>query len=168
MIDSVSASATPATIAESATKTTIADCVLLVEDNADDVFVFQRLLRGASPATTLEVVTDGESALRWLAERVNAFAAGLQGAPRAIFLDLHLPGVPGAEVLRWIRGKPAFDRTLLVVCSSSSELEDIAASRRDGADLFFTKYPASPELAAMLRLGDPRKLRDSVKVTPSP
>jgi CheY-like chemotaxis protein len=140
----------------------LADRVLLVEDCEDDIFQFQRLLRRASVDTALDVVTDGESAVRWLTERLAAHANGSVSLPRALFLDLRLPGMRGADVLRWIREQTPLDRALVVVWSSSVELRDIAEADRLGADLYVNKFPAVEQFAALMRVTDPRSLRPEV------
>jgi CheY-like chemotaxis protein len=161
MIETLTAMPAPAVAAP---PPPVRDCVLLVEDNPDDVFIFQRMLRSTCPATALEVVTDGESAVRWLTEAGREGAPGRSaGVPRAIFLDLQLPGLPGHDVLRWIRSRAEFAATPVVICSASSALTDIATSRRLGADLYFTKYPPPAEFRALMRVPDLAALRTAEK-----
>ena len=136
----------------------LADRVLLVEDCEDDVFQFQRLMRRASADTALDVVTDGETAVMWLQERLGAHANGQVSLPRALFLDLKLPGMAGSEVLQWIRHQSALDRALVVMWSSSHELRDIADADRLGADLYVNKFPTLEQFTALLRVSDPRSL----------
>jgi len=140
----------------------LADRVLLVEDSEDDIFQFQRLLRRASTDTALDIATDGESAVKWLDERLAEHASGKAALPRALFLDLRLPGMRGSEVLKWIRRQHPLDRALVVVWSSSIELRDIAEADRLGADLYVNKFPNAEQFTALMRVTDPRSLRPEV------
>lgn len=128
----------------------LADRVLLVEDNEDDVFLFRRLLSQAQVTAGVDITTDGETAVRWLAEKIAESQCGRPTLPRAIFLDLKLPGMLGLEVLRWLRAQPELDRTLVAICTSSSAQCDRADAEELGAPLYFQKYPSADRLAAVL------------------
>ena len=67
--------------------------------------------------------------------------------PDIVFLDLNLPGVPGAEVLRTLKGDPATARVPVIVVTATGEEERERVTRL-GADGYFTK-PFSP--LALLR-----------------
>ena len=136
----------------------LADRILLIEDSEDDVFLFRRLLSKAGVGAALDVVTDGEIAIRWLSEKIAEAEHGEPTLPRAMFIDLKLPGVLGTEVLRWARAQPALDRTLAAICSSSGEDRDIAEAERLGAHVYLTTYPQPNRLAALLAVADPRAL----------
>lgn len=140
----------------------LADRVLLVEDCEEDIFQFQRLLRRSSTNTALDIVTDGESAVTWLTERLAEHERGKIALPRGLFVDLRLPGIRGSEVLQWIRRQPPLNRALVVVWSSSIELRDIAEADRLGADLYVNKFPTLEQFTALLRVTDPRSLRPEV------
>lgn len=138
--------------------------LLLVEDDEEDIVHFQRLVRRADGALGVDVVTDGDTAIRWLAEKLAEADGDGAVLPRMIFVDLRLPGASGADVLRWIRAQPALDRTVAVVCSSSADARDITEAERSGADLYVTKYPDESEFAALLKVTDPRSLRMELRL----
>lgn len=136
----------------------LADRILLVEDNEDDVFLFRRLLGKTRLSMALDIVGDGETAIQWLSEILADLDCGRPVLPRAVFLDLKLPGVFGSEVLRWIRAQSAFDRTLVAVCSSSEEPRDVEEAERLKANVYVKKYPTLERMAALLTAPDPRTL----------
>ncbi len=130
----------------------LAGRILLVEDNEDDVVLFQRLLRRASANAGLDVITEGETAIHWLADKITESNASAAALPRVIFLDLRLPGIAGSDVLRWIRRQPALQSVFVVICTSSTDARDVAEAERLGANVFVTKFPRVDELAAMLKI----------------
>lgn len=130
----------------------LASRILLVEDNEDDVVLFQRLLRRAGANAGLDVITEGETAIHWLAEKITESNSTAAALPRVIFLDLRLPGIAGSDVLRWIRRQPALNGVFVVVCTSSSDARDVAEAERLGANIFVTKFPRVDELASMLKV----------------
>ena len=150
-------------------KPQFADRLLLIEDDENDVFQFQRMLRRVDAKLGLDVVTDGEAAIHWLSEKIAELHHGQQTLPRAIFVDLRLPGLRGSEVLRWIREQAVLDPVLVVVCSGSADLRDIAEAERLRADLYLTKFPPQEQFAALLKVHDPRLLRvESVRAAVLP
>jgi DNA-binding response OmpR family regulator len=136
-----------------------ADRLLLVEDNEDDVFQFRRLVNRTMPRLALDVVLDGETAIQWLSEKIGESAGATSAVPRAIFLDLRLPGISGVEVLKWVRQQRALDSTLVAMFSWSGDLRDIAQADRSRADVYLTKYPPADQFAMLLKVRDPRAIR---------
>jgi len=121
--------------------------VVLVDDNADDLFVLrQRLLRGGvdHPIVTCE---DGEEAMAHLKRIVGKPAE----CPVVIFLDLRMPRCGGFEVLKWVRAQPAFDGVPVIIVSTSALLEDSARALQLGAAQFLSKYPAPETLAEIVK-----------------
>jgi CheY-like chemotaxis protein len=74
--------------------------------------------------------------------------------PCLVLLDLHLPGIPGLDVLAWIRAQPALTTLVVIVFSSSQDPRDLARAYRLRANSFVSK-PAElhqrVELARMLK-----------------
>jgi two-component system, chemotaxis family, response regulator Rcp1 len=136
----------------------LADRVLLVEDSEEDIVLFRRLLVRADVRVALDVAMDGETAIRWLSEKLAEVGCGRPVLPRAIFLDLKLPGASGSEVLRWIRAQPELERTLVAICSASTAERDLAEAESLGAHVYITKFPGPERLAAILAFSDPREL----------
>jgi CheY-like chemotaxis protein len=118
--------------------------VLLVEDNKDDVFFFQRAMKRAELLHPLFVVTSGRQAIEYL-EGSGPYSDRAQyPIPLLIVLDLKLPQVNGLEVLEWLRTQPAY-RSIIVIVFTSSQLEsDIRRAYQLGANSFIVK-PSSAE-----------------------
>lgn len=102
--------------------------ILLVEDSLDDELLTRRALRKGGIRGRVVVARDGAAALDFL--------FGEEELPRFVLLDLKLPKVDGAEVLRRIR---ADERTegLIVVVMVSRDGEGYPGEER--ADLCIDK-----------------------------
>lgn len=121
--------------------------ILLVEDNEDDVFIFERVYQRTRLPHPVRVVSTGQAALDYL-RGAGAFA-DREGNPTPflVLLDLKLPSKSGLEVLQAIRSSPDFDRICVVVLTSSAELRDVARARELGAHAFLVKPPSAKMLA---------------------
>jgi CheY-like chemotaxis protein len=116
-----------------------------VEDNAADI----ELLRFALDRQgdyELQVLEDGEEALRFIAEH----RAGIHAPdPCVILLDVHLPRYDGLEILDALKQAPALLHIQVVVLSSSASPEAQAEIHNKGA-----LYRAKPvTLKHFLELG---------------
>jgi CheY-like chemotaxis protein len=126
--------------------------VLLIEDNADDVFLMRRALKKSGLPWSMQVVTDGQEAMNFLAG-VGKYADRAQfPLPSLVFLDLKLPYVPGFEVLAWIQGRPELSRIPVLVLTSSPEERDQRKAHDLGAQGYFTKPPTEDWLRQVARL----------------
>jgi len=110
--------------------------VLLVEDDADHVFLVRRALADV-PGTevTVEVAGDGEQA----SERLARTWFGPGRRPQLVLLDLKMPRMDGLEVLRRIRADEATAELPVVVLTSSERPEDREAAVAAGATWFVCK-----------------------------
>jgi chemotaxis family two-component system response regulator Rcp1 len=96
--------------------------ILLVEDSPGDVRLLQEGLKQGGVACDLRVFGSGKEAL--------AFALGegeWQNAelPQVIILDLHLPGMDGAEILHCLKSHERTRSIPVIMFSSSAEAADI-------------------------------------------
>ena len=95
--------------------------VLLVEDNADDVFLLQEAMKIHCVAATLVVLDDGEKAIQWIKQND---LADQRVSPSAVILDLNLPKRNGAEVLDVLRASDSLNQTPVIIFSSSTSERD--------------------------------------------
>ena len=96
--------------------------VLLVEDSPDDIELTERTLGRSEIPVTLSVVENGEDAIAFL-RREGAFADAEPAD--VVLLDLNLPGMDGAEVLKELKDDPILRRVPVVMLTTSSEEEDV-------------------------------------------
>src|SRR5215467_11814013 len=82
--------------------------VLYVEDDDNDVLLMRRAWAWVAVENPLQVVTDGEKALRYLSGDGPYANQVDYPMPCLVLLDLKMPKVTGLDVLRWIRSQPAF------------------------------------------------------------
>lgn len=127
--------------------------MLLVEDNEDDVFLMQRLLRKANITVPVQVVTDGKQAVDYLAGADPYQDRSRYPMPDLMFLDLKLPFLHGFEVLRWIREQPHLKQLRVIVLSSSLEDKDREKAQALGAP--YIVKPPSPEILVRAVAGLP-------------
>jgi CheY-like chemotaxis protein len=118
--------------------------VLLVEDNEDDVLLFQRSWRKAGMPHRLFYAGDGAEAIAFLAgEDALPDPVGF-ARPKLVFLDLKMPRVGGLEVLQWARQRAELNDVCFVVLTSSPEPSDVAGAYAFGANCYLVKG-ISPE-----------------------
>jgi two-component system, response regulator len=111
-------------------------CVLLVEDNPDDVLLILRALK----KNEVIVARDGVEALDYL------FGTGIYAGrdttvmPQLILLDLRLPKIDGLEVLRRVREDERTRLLPVVVLTSSRDDQDLV----EGYGLHANSYVCKP------------------------
>jgi CheY-like chemotaxis protein len=125
-------------------------CILLVEDNQDDIELTQMALEPL-PATHVYIVRDGEAALDFLFRRGD-FASATERRPDLVLLDLHLPKCDGIEVLQEIRANEALASMPVVMLSASGRDEDIAAAYNSGCNTYVQKPVEFAEFQKALSL----------------
>ncbi|MDP2274457.1 MAG: response regulator [Archangium sp.] len=126
--------------------------VLVVDDNAVNRLVAQRLLERS--ACVVEVAVDGKGALEALS----------RAQFDVVLMDVHMPELDGLEVTRRIRAG-GDDRLPIIGVSASAATEDIEGCRQAGMNDFLSKPMTHERLVATLlrnlapRLGQVISLR---------
>ncbi|MEA2518064.1 MAG: hypothetical protein QOF49_144 [Chloroflexota bacterium] len=115
--------------------------ILYAEDDPDDRLLAELAHRESHVPNPLVLVGDGEEALECL-RGTGRHADRTRPRPGIVLLDLNMPGLDGRETLRIIRADPAIRRTPVVILTTSTAEEDIAASYDDGANAYIVKSPA--------------------------
>ena len=113
--------------------------LLLVEDNPDDEELTLRALRRSNVLNEIIVVRDGVEALDFLFGTGTHAGRDIELLPEVVLLDLKLPKLNGADVLRRMRANPRTKLTPVVVLTSSSEDEDVITSYELGANSYVRK-----------------------------
>jgi PAS domain S-box-containing protein len=113
--------------------------VLYVEDEENDAFLMRRAFAQKGLESALQVVGDGRTAIEYLSGAGKFADRKEYPLPSVVLLDLNLPGLPGFEVLKWMRDHPEFARTPVVVFSSSTREDDRLKAQELGASEFVSK-----------------------------
>jgi two-component system chemotaxis response regulator CheY len=106
--------------------------ILIADDTGQAREVLAGLLRGISPALTIQQVRDGTEAL----------AAWAKHKPRLAFLDIDMPGPSGLEVLKTLRQDQP--HAFIVMISGYSSVNNVRESLGAGASGFIVK-PYKPQ-----------------------
>ena len=108
--------------------------IFLVDDDADDRFLFQEAMREIAPEVKLSLA-DGCDMLNQLSKT--------ESHPDMILLDLNMPGLNGFECLDEIKKHPYADIPVLIY-STSANPEQVKKTYNKGATLYMQK-PSSFE-----------------------
>ncbi len=113
--------------------------LLHIEDDPNDVLLFQHACQKACVSCNLHVVADGDEAVAYLSG-TGKFSNRTQfPLPQAIVLDLKMPRLNGIEAMGWIRRDPNLKRMPVVVLSSSNHAVDIQRAYDAGANSYIVK-----------------------------
>jgi two-component system, chemotaxis family, response regulator Rcp1 len=110
--------------------------LLLVEDNGADVRLMRENLKAVDLPTHLDVVGDGDDALRFLRRQAPYLDAT---RPDFILLDLHLPRKDGFAVLAELEKDRGLGTIPVVVCLGSGLDKERLKEYRLPADCLFVK-----------------------------
>ena len=122
--------------------------VLLVEDNPSDVELVREALAVWSSPTRLNVVDDGEKALRYV-RRIAPYADA--PVPELILLDLNLPKKDGLEVLRELKGDARLAQIPIIVLTTSDRENDVKKAYALHANCYLTKPLEIDDFIAKVR-----------------
>ena len=121
--------------------------ILIVEDNAADVYLILRAIRTANVDEQLYCVKDGEQAIQFFD---NADADNAAPYPVIVILDINLPRKNGRDVLRYMRKSRRCCDAFVIVTSSSNSPSDRDDMAKLGANFYFAK---PSEYAEFMKLG---------------
>mgnify|MGYP000382981483 CR=1 FL=1 len=110
--------------------------ILLVEDNAGDEFLVVDAFEQASFPHEIEVVRNGEAALKRL--RSEGEFSG-QPVPDLVLLDLNLPKLDGRDVLRSVKTDKHLADVPILVLTTSSAPQDVETCYALHANAYMTK-----------------------------
>jgi len=113
--------------------------ILLVEDDASQVMLVERVLRKAKLANRLLALRNGEEAIAYLEGRGQYDDRSRYPLPALVLLDVHVPGKSGLEILTWLREQHTLDHIPAVMLSGSAESEDIDRAFELGAASYLVK-----------------------------
>lgn len=108
---------------------------------ADDHFLIRQFVRRSlmdAGLSHIDMVSDGNEAVDVLNKSLTA--ATLYDI---VFLDWNMPQLPGIEVLSFIRNKPQYHNSAVVMFTAESEKASIVKAIKMGATAYILK-PISP------------------------
>ena len=124
--------------------------ILIVEDNADDVFLLTRAFKRIEWDPSFRVVCDGLEAVAYLEGHGDYGDRKTHPIPDLVLLDLNMPRWNGFEVLEWIRKHLPFPHLVVHVLSASSRPSDVRRAYELGANSYVVKPTMMDELVAFV------------------
>jgi len=109
----------------------MAQFVLLVDDNPDDILLAETAISMLGKNIRLGSVFTGEAALELLGQA--------EELPALILLDLKMPGIDGIETLQRVRADGRLRDIPVVIVTSSTLESDQRAAREAGASGYVCK-----------------------------
>lgn len=102
--------------------------MLCIEDNPVNQMLVRELV-AQRPGIELAAADDGRTGIE----------SALRQPPDVILLDLHLPDMPGEEVLRHLRAEPSLQHCRVIAVTASTLPEGVRQAREIGFDDYWTK-----------------------------
>jgi CheY-like chemotaxis protein len=124
--------------------------VLIVEDSPTDIMLIRRAFTKANIGNRLQIVADGDAAVRYLAGEAPYVDRAEFPLPAVMLLDLKLPRRSGLEVLQWVRTQTRLRRLPVVMLTSSNQSQDVNRAYDLGANSYLVKPVEFDDLKDML------------------
>ena len=122
--------------------------ILLVEDSPGDVRLTEEAMIDSRVKNKLNVVMDGEEAMRYLKRDGEYSDVNL---PDLILLDLNLPRKDGREVLKEIKQDPELKKIPVVILTTSRSEQDIIKTYESHANCYISKPVDLEEFLRVVR-----------------
>jgi CheY-like chemotaxis protein len=130
---------------------TLQGTILIVEDDPNDILLLQRAFRKTKLPHPVQIVSDGEAAVAYLAGQGSYADREQYPLPFLMLLDLKLPRKSGFEVLTWLRQQPGLRRLPVIVLTSSNRNPDIDQAYDLGANSYLVKPVSFDDLSSLLQ-----------------
>jgi two-component system response regulator len=124
--------------------------ILHVDDEENDILLMKFAINKAGIVDPIQVAADGQRAIDYLAGNGEFAHRDESPLPYLILLDLKLPQVPGLEVLKWIRQEAGLKIPVVILTSSQSDA-DVVAAYDSGANAYLVKPANTSKLAEMAK-----------------
>jgi CheY-like chemotaxis protein len=142
--------------------------VLWVDDNPDDLLLFQLAWEKAQVTNPVRYTTCRKEAMDYLEGRGKFSDRDAFPLPCVIVIDMCLPDGKASDFLRWIRAHPAFKKLVVIVLSGTANQEEVNEAYRSGANSFLLKSPNPRHLHTTVSLIQSYWLnRNSLPKTPA-
>jgi CheY-like chemotaxis protein len=127
-------------------------CILMADDEANDVYLLQRAFRDAKITNPLLAVQDGQEVIDYLKGAGKFSGRAQYPLPSVLILDLKMPRKSGMDVLAWIRNTDGFRCLPTIVFSSSAHPSDVEKAYTLGANAFVVKPTGIEQRAEFARM----------------
>jgi CheY-like chemotaxis protein len=116
---------------------------LLVDDDIDDIIIFQETLKKVDDKIGFFYVNNGKDAIDLLTNNAP-------NLPSLIFLDINMPKMDGKECLKLLKQDDRLKHIPVLMYTTSSQSADIEDTMMHGAMAFITKPWGVTELKKLL------------------
>lgn len=106
--------------------------IVIVEDNAPDVFLIETFLEDARMECQLHICSDGQKAF----DLIERLQSGKEQPPHCVLLDLNVPMHSSEQILEGFRQSPGCADVPVIVISSSESPKDLARAHAMNAKYF--------------------------------
>jgi CheY-like chemotaxis protein len=113
--------------------------VLHVDDDLNDLTLFQHACRRANVSFTLRALPEAEQAQDYLAGKGIYADRSQYPLPSLLLLDLKMPRLSGGDLLLWLRQHESLKTLPVVVFSSSRQSKDVKQAYENGANSYLVK-----------------------------
>jgi two-component system, response regulator len=127
------------------------DLILMAEDDSDDRLLAQDALKESGLVMELRFVEDGVELLDYLHRRNKYAPPAIAPRPGLIILDLTMPRKDGREALQEIKTNPEFQKTPVLILTTSTAEPDVARVYELGANSFISKPVAFNALVDLMK-----------------
>ena len=127
------------------------EVILYAEDEESDAFFVERAFKKTGVGQRLVIVPSGQEAIDYLAGKGDYADRTRHPLPILVLLDLNMPGVPGLDVLKWIRTTPSVCTLVTIVLTSSNQDVDVHRAYQQGANGYLVKPGDIDSMLPMVR-----------------
>ena len=106
--------------------------LLLIDDDVDDIFLFEEVLGSIDPTIKFISAENGNRALSLLRKELTEL-------PNIIFLDLNMPGMDGKQCLVELKKDKALQHIPVIIYTTSALRNDAESTIRSGAVCLISK-----------------------------
>ncbi len=112
--------------------------IVMIEDDEGHARLIEKNVRAAGVTNVIIAFTDGASALGHLLGPDGSGRASA-GLASLILLDLNLPDMDGAEILRQLKENPHLKRTPVVILTTTDDEREVQRCYDLGCNVYITK-----------------------------
>src|SRR5678816_540953 len=118
---------------------TIQPRVLIVESDADDLFLIKRVFVKTCPGCEIFSVASAEEAIRYLSGEEPYTDRREYPLPMLLLVDLKMHGMGGFDLLEWLKTRPDLNAIAIVMLTGSGMPADLQKALDLGADDYYVK-----------------------------